>query len=203
MENHTQTEDSEDTRKILIDQTKEYYSKAIVEQKIHEIYSEKLFTLDSIFQWFQITLSAMVAGGFASIFLEFHKDGATKYGGILAFALLLLNTYRKNYNLSADAQLHKHVADALWHIAAKITSLITDISMKEKPLENLQKERDLLIDSLSSALSSAPSIPLKEYQNSLEELKKNVILTDDEIERLFPEFFKKNKMPDPLDEKQK
>lgn len=190
---HTNTNDTEASRKILEDQLRQYFYQAMCTKKIHEQCSDLLFSTWSFIQWSQITLSVLVTGGFISILFGTDQIGAS-IGSIISIILLLLNTYIKNFNLGGIAQQHKHTAIETWYVATKICSLISDLLMGEKPIESLQNERDNLLDKLHSAFLGAPNIAFKKYQKIIEDLKSDtVVFSDQEIDAILPEEFRKKK----------
>lgn len=54
---------------------------------------------------------------------------ASILGAIVSLALLILNTYIKNFDLSEIAQEHKKASDLLWKIREEYVSLLTDFEM--------------------------------------------------------------------------
>jgi len=120
-------------------------------------------------------------------------DVGVGIGVIVSTILLVLNAYTKNYDLGELAQKHKQAANDIWLIREKYLSLITDLLMVETPLEDLQKERDVLIEELHSVYTGAPSTTFQAYKKAQEALKHNEDMTfsDEEIDAFLPNELKR------------
>lgn len=138
-------------------------------------------------------LSAITTGGFIVAIIGNGKEGAI-IGVIVSTILLILTAYTKNYDLGEIAQKHKQAANDLWLIREKYLSLLTDLKMKEKPLEKLQEIRDLLIEELHSIYNGAPSTNFKAYKKAQNALKKyeDMTFSDDEIDAFLPKELKRS-----------
>ncbi len=88
----------------------------------------------------------------------------TGVGIVVSTLLLILNAYTKDYDLGELAQKHKQAANEIWLIREKYLSLLTDLAMGEKPIEQLQSERDSLLESLHSVYSGSPSTTFEAYK---------------------------------------
>ena len=187
MELHSQTNDSIESRKILEGQLRESFGRVVYSHKTHEKCADILLERLSTIKLWQIILSAVTTGGFISAILGAGKSGAI-VGVVVSTALLVLNAYTKNYDLGELAQKHKQAANDIWLIREKYLSLITDLSMGEKPLESLQGERDDLIEDLHSVYTGAPSTTFQAYKKAQEALKQNEDMTfsDEEIDAFLP-----------------
>ena len=75
----------------------------------------------------------MTTAGFVGVVLGPGELGAF-VGIVVSVALLVLNSYTKNYDLGELAQKHKQAANNLWAIRERYLSLLTGLAMKEKPL---------------------------------------------------------------------
>ena len=149
MEQHSQTNGTPETRKVLEGQLRECYGRVVYSHKTHEKCSDILLTRLSTIKLWQIILSALTTGGFISTFLGADEIGAG-IGVVISTLLLILNAYTKNYDLGELAQKHKQAANEIWFLREKYLSLLTDLAMGEKPIEQLQIERDTLLESLHS-----------------------------------------------------
>ncbi len=141
----------------------------------------------------QILLSALTTGGFISTFLGFGTIGAA-IGVVLSTALLILNTYTKNYDLGELAQKHKQAANDIWLIREKYLSLLTDLASGSKTLDILQQERDKLLRDLHAVYVGSPSTNYKGYKKAQEALKKyeDITFSDEEIDAFLPKELKRS-----------
>lgn len=135
----------------------------------------------------QIVLSAITTAGFVSVVFGAGTIGALA-GLFVSVALLVLNSYTKNYDLGELAQKHKQAANDLWLIREQYLSLLADLAMREKPIEVLQTQRDELVRQLHTVYSGAPSTTFKAYRKAQDALKRSEELTfsDAEIDAFLP-----------------
>jgi hypothetical protein len=148
--------------------------------------------LSSIKLW-QIILSALTTGGFISTFLGAGDIGAG-VGLILSTILLVLNAYTKNYDLGELAQKHKQAANDIWLIRERYLSLLTDLAMKEKPIEKIKEDRDELLESLHAVYVGSPSTTFEAYRKAQSALqtKEDMTFSDDEIDAFLPSELKRS-----------
>ncbi len=193
MEHHSQTNDTPETRKILEGQLRECYGRVVYSHKTHEKCSDILITRLSNIKLWQIILSALTTGGFISTFFGAGEIG-TGIGVVVSTLLLVLNAYAKNYDLGELAQKHKQAANEIWLIREKYLSLITDLAMSKKPIEQLQIERDALLESLHSVYSGSPSTTFKAYKKAQDALqtKEDMTFSDEEIDAFLPRELKRS-----------
>lgn len=193
MEQHSQTNDSLESRRIFEGQLRESFGRVVYTHKTHEKCADILFSRQSSLKLWQIILSAATTGGFISAFFGAGNIGAT-IGVLVSTCLLVLNAYTKNYDLGELAQKHKQAANDIWLIREKYFSLITDLAMGEKPLEALQNERDTLVTQLHTVYSSAPSTTFQAYKKAQNALKHNEDMTfsDEEIDAFLPKTLKRS-----------
>ena len=187
MEQHSQTNDTPESRQILEGQLRECYGRVVYTHKTHEKCADILLGRLANIKIWQIILSALSTGGFISIFLSEDNAGAV-LGATVSTILLVLTAYVKNYDLGELAQKHKQAATEIWLIREKYLSLLTDLAMGEKPIETLQEERDTLLESLHAAYNSAPSTTSEAYRKAQDALKtkEDLTFTDEEIDAFLP-----------------
>jgi hypothetical protein len=192
LEQHSQTDDTTESRRIIEGQLRECYGRVVYSHKTHEKCADILLSRLSIIKLWQIILSAITTGGFIAAILGAGRLGAA-VGIVVSTALLVLNAYTKNYDLGELAQKHKQSANDLWIVREKYLSLLVDLRMKEKPLESLQKHRDELIEQLHSVYSGAPSTTFQAYKKAQDALKKHedMTFTDAEIDAFLPQELKR------------
>lgn len=187
MEQHSQTSDTPESRKILEGQLRECYGRVVYSYKTHEKCADILLDRLSKIKIWQIILSALTTGGFISTFFGADKVGAA-IGVFLSTSLLVLNAYTKNYDLGEVAQRHKQAANEIWLIRERFLSLLVDLKMGEKPLETLQEIRGKLLSELYTAYSGSPSTTYQAYKKAQEALQKHEDMTfsEKEIDAFLP-----------------
>lgn len=192
MEQHSQTDDSPDSRAIFEGQLRECFGRVVYSHKTHEKCADILLSRLARIKLWQIILSAITTAGFVAAVFGAGKVGAAA-GLLVSSSLLVLNAYTKNYDLGELAQKHKQSANDLWLIREKYLSLITDLRMREKPIEKLQQVRDELLGELHAVYSGAPSTTFQAYRKAQEALKKleDMTFSDDEIDAFLPKVLKK------------
>lgn len=94
---------------------------------------------------------------------------ASILGAIVSLALLILNTYIKNFDLSGIAQEHKKASDLLWKIREEYVSLLTDFEMLDS--NNIRNKRDELQERTSEVYSNSPRTDAKSYTAAQKALK--------------------------------
>jgi len=187
LEPHSRTDDTPESRRILEGQLRECYGRVVYSHKTHEKCADMLLSRWSNIKIAQIGLSAISTAGFIGVALGVGVAGAL-LGTIVSTALLALNSYTKNYDLGELAQKHRRAAGDLWLIREKFLSLLVDIRMREKPLEALQEQRDVLIEALHKLYLGAPSTNYQAYKNAQRALQQlgDMTFTDAEIDGLLP-----------------
>lgn len=192
MEQNTPSKNLIEAERVLEGQIRECFGRVVYSHKTHEKCADILLGRLSTIKLWQIILSAVTTGGFFSIVF-----GADKYGAIIGIvvstSLLMLNSYTKNYDLGELAQKHKQAANDLWRIREKYLSLITDLSVGNKSIEVIQKERDNLVEELHSIYCGAPSTTFKAYRKAQDALKKyeDMTFSEEEIDAFLPKELKR------------
>ncbi len=187
MEQHSRTEDTPQARSILEGQLRECYGRVVYSHKAHEKCADMLLSRLARIKLWQIILSAVTTAGFIAAMLDAGGIVAG-VGMVISIALLVLNSYSKNYDLGELAQKHKQAANGLWLIREKYLSLLVDLAMKERPIEAMQKQRDELVEQLHAVYSGAPSTTFKAYRKAQEALQRleDMTFTDKEIDAFLP-----------------
>ncbi len=101
-------------------------------------------------------------------------------------ALLILNTYIKNFNLSGIAQEHKKASDILWKIREEYVSLLTDFEMLDA--SEIRNKRDELQERTAEVYSNSPRTDSKSYQAAQKALKteEEQTFSEEEIDIMLP-----------------
>lgn len=192
MEQHSQNDEESQARRILEGQLRECFGRVVYSHKTHEKCVDILLGRLSAIKLSQIILSVITTGGFITIFFGSGQIGAL-IGAFFSISLLILNTYTKDYDLGEIAQKHKQAANAIWLIREKYQSLLTDLRMGIKPLQELQKERDKLLEELNAVYKGSPSTTYQAYKKAQAALKINEDMTfsDEEIDAFLPKELKR------------
>lgn len=193
MEAHSKTDDTPNSRAILEGQLRECFGRVVYTHKTHEKAADILLTRLSRIKLWQIILSALTTGGFIAAISGVVNTVGALIGVIVSTALLVLNAYTKDYDLGELSQKHRQAGADLWIIREKYLSLITDLRMGERPIEELQKGRDKLLEDLHAVYSGAPSTTYPAYKKAQEALKhlEDMTFSDAEIDAFLPKALKK------------
>jgi len=193
LDQHPQMNDRPDLHAIFEGQIRECFGRVLYSHKTHEKCADILLDRLGKIKLAQIILSALTTAGFIAAVFGGGKIGAG-VGVAISTILLVLNAYVKDYDLGELAQKHRQSANDLWIIREKYMTLITDIRMKESPIEELQNKRDELLDELHSVYSGAPSTTYHAYKKAQEALQKleDMTFSDSEIDAFLPKELKKS-----------
>jgi hypothetical protein len=195
LEQHSQTDDTPQSRHILDGQLRECYGRVVYSHKTHEKCADILLRRQSRMRLWQIVLSAITTAGFVAAVFGAGKIGAV-VGLTVSTILLALNSYTKNYDLGELAQKHKEAAHDLWLVREQYLSLLVDVAMREKPLEALQQQRDKLAEQLHTVYGGAPSTTSTAYKKAQEALQRqqDMTFTDEEIDAFLPRELKRGSL---------
>lgn len=187
MEQHSQTDDTPQSRRILDGQLREQYGRVVYSHKTHEKCADILLGRQHTIRLAQIALSALTTAGFVAGVLG-TGPAASVAGLVLSTALLALNSYTKDYDLGAIAQKHRQAGSDLWLIRESYLSLLVDVAMREKPLEALQEHRDRLTVQLHEIYRGAPSTNYSAYKKAQEALQQldDMTFSDAELDKFLP-----------------
>jgi hypothetical protein len=193
LEPHSQTSDTEQSRVVLEDQIRELYGRTVYSHKTHEKCADNHLAWQANLRIAQIALSALTTAGFVAVIF-----GGTPYekiaGLFISIVMLCITSYSKDYDRGELAQKHRQVGSDLWLAREQLQSLLVDIAMRERPIENLQTQRDALISSLHKIYRSAPSTNSKSYRKAQADLKYNEAMnfSEDEIDRMLPQSLRRD-----------
>jgi SMODS and SLOG-associating 2TM effector domain family 4 len=193
LEQHSQTDDTPQSRSILEGQLRECYGRVVYSHKTHEKCADILLFRLAVIRTSQIVLSALTTAGFIGAALG-KSEVSTILGLVVSTVLLALNAFTKDNDYGALAQKHRKTGNDLWLIRERFCSLLVDVAMKEKPLELLQQQRDELIEQLHAVYNAAPSTTSKAYKKAQEALQKHEDMTfsDAEIDAFSPRDLKRS-----------
>lgn len=169
----------------LESQIREAYGRVTYSQTCHDKFINQTVKLDNNIKIWQIVLSGVTTSGFVmSIFL--NNNIANILGAIVSLALLILNTYTKNFDLSGIAREHKKASDLLWKIREEYVSLLIDFEMLEA--DEIIKKRDELQERTWEVYSNSPRTNAKSYKAAQKALKseEEQTFSEDEIDIMLP-----------------
>lgn len=151
----------------LESQIREAYGRVTYSQTCHDKFINRTVKLEDRIKVAQIVLSAITTSGFVvAIFSD--DNNASILGAIVSLALLILNTYIKNFDLSGIAQ-HKKASDLLWKIREEYVSLLTDFEMLDS--NDIRNKRNELQERTSEVYSNSPRTDAKSYTAAQKALK--------------------------------
>jgi hypothetical protein len=183
-----------DSNRVLEGQLRECFGRVVYSHKTHEKCADILLTHHKWIKISQIILSALVTGGILStpLFDEW-KLFVTVASATLSTALLVLNSYTKDYDLGELAQKHRRAGADLWLVREKYLSLLTDIRIGDKPREEIVAYRDKLLGELHATYTGAPSTDIKAYAAAQKALKDlgDMTFSDAEIDAFLPTELKR------------
>lgn len=182
-----------ESKSLLESQIREIYGRVIYTHKTHEKCADVLKTRHDCIKFAEIVLSALTT---TSVLVVLFGDGKL-FQLIAAFCstvLLGLTLYSKDFNLLAIAEKHKQAALDILEIREALLSLLVDIRIDNREIEELQQKRDLLNEELINTYRGAPKTINKAYQIASKALKENEEFTfsDSEIDKFLPENLRRN-----------
>ena len=166
----------------LESQIREAYGRVTYSQTCHDKFINRTVKLEDRIKVAQIVLSAITTSGFVVAIFSDDKI-ASILGAIVSLALLILNTYIKNFDLSGIAQEHKKASDLLWKIREEYVSLLTDFEMLDaNAIRNKLQERT------SEVYSNSPRTDAKSYTAAQKALKteEEQTFSEEEIDIMLP-----------------
>jgi len=193
LEQHSQTDDTPQSRSILEGQLRECYGRVVYSHKTHDKCADILLFRLAVIRISQIVLSALTTAGFIGAVLG-KSQVSTILGLIVSTTLLALNAFTKDNDYGALAQKHRKTGNDLWLIRERFCSLLVDVVMKEKPLEILQAHRDELIEQLHAVYNAAPSTTSAAYKAAQKALQhhEDMTFSDAEIDAFLPRELKRS-----------
>lgn len=174
----------------LESQIREAYGRITYSQTCHNKFINRIVKLDDRIKVLQIILSGITTSGF--VVTIFSNDNVTSIlGAIVSLALLILNTYMKNFNLSGIAQEHKKASDLLWKIREEYVSLLTDFDMLDA--SEIRYKRDELQERTAKVYSNSPRTDAKSYQAAQKALKteEEQTFSEEEIDIMLPDSIRR------------
>lgn len=177
---------------VLEGQLREMYASACLNQKMQEKQSDIYNRRNEFLQTANILLSAVTSAGIISVIFAnvFFLKLIT---AVISMISTGISTYFKTFDLSAMAQDHKHAAGSLLDIRNRLISLLCDIKMRRLDEQAVVEKRDVLLAELEEALGSAEEVSEKAMRKAKSAIdsKNEYSIRDEEIEKLLPEYLRK------------
>ena len=177
--------------KLLESQIREIYGRVVYTHKTHEKSADILKRRNNYFKHLEIILSAITTTTILGVIFGEGRifEAVAALTSTLTLALTL---YTKEFNLLSIAERHKSTA---LEIREDLLSLLVDIRIGNKNIENLQSCRDKLLQNLNNAYKGAPQTINEAYQTASKALKENEEFTfsDEEIDMFLPKDLNKEK----------
>lgn len=169
----------------LESQIREAYGRITYTQTCHEKIIGRLLKTNETLKIWQILLSASTTGSFLVTIISNQKISGI-IGSILSLALLILNTYFKNFNLVETANKHQKASDLLWKIREEYVSLLTDFDILEP--QHVMTKRDELQNRTAEVYSNSPRTDAKSYKEAQKALKteEEQTFSEQEIDNMLP-----------------
>lgn len=176
-----------DEYRILESQIREIYGRVIYTHKTHEKCADILKSRSDCLKLIEVILSALTTTSILSVLfgssITFEIIAA-----VFSSVLLFLTLYAKDFDLLAIAEKHKQSALEILAIRESYLSLLVDIKIGNRPIDELQANRDLLSIELINTYRGAPKTISKAYKIASKALQENEEFTfsDAEIDKLLP-----------------
>jgi hypothetical protein len=180
-------EEIPDPKSTLEGQLRESYGRVVYTHKVHEKCAEILLERLSRLKVLQIVLAALTTTGFIAT-LFFSVAIVAALGAAVSTILLSINAYTKDYDLGAEAEDHRRAASDIWMIRERYLSLLTDLAMNAKSLDEARLDRDALAAELNVLYAGSPGTTSKAYKRAQASLKSSGDMTfsDAEIDAFLP-----------------
>lgn len=169
----------------LESQIREAFGRVTYTQTCHDKRIQRLLKTNETIKVWQIVLSAMTTGSFLVTLISVEQISKI-VGALLSIALLVLNTYSKNFNLIEMAQKHQQASNLLWKIREEYVSLLTDFELLES--EQIMCKRDELQERTAKVYSNSPRTDSKSYAEAQKALKtdEEQTFSEQEIDVMLP-----------------
>lgn len=178
---------------ILESQIRECFGRVVWSHKTQEKCADILIKRNNRIKLWQIVLSALTTSSLIAYFIGENQIGVI-IGAMIAFILVIINTYVKETDLGEIAQKHSDAANRLWNIRESYFSLLTDIKASSINVSEIRQQRDKLQNELVQIYKGSPRTISKAYKDATKALKVNEELTfsDEEIDNFLPQELRKS-----------
>lgn len=171
----------------LLDLVRQNYASVVWTHKIQEkqadIYEENYKKIECA----NIFTAAFTSCG---VFSSFYQDvWFIKVGTIfLSFITVFIASYMKSFDLKTMGKDNKEYANRFLMIRNKLLSIIAEIHLMKKPIDEIQEQFEAVLKELNDCYANAPTTTYKAVTRASEALKvnKDYTFTDEEIDRFLP-----------------
>lgn len=183
-------QDSQKYREGLWRQIAEAYGKLVYTYTCHLKLAAGLAKRSNSFKWAQIVLSAVTTGSCLTVLFS-NEWLAAALGALCSAALLAVNSYLKDTDMTSDRQEHVLAANQLWSIREAYISLLTDFN--ELSDSEIRQERDELSKRTREVYDIAPQTDSKSYSEAQNALKnqEEQFFTREELNKMLPEHLRR------------
>lgn len=175
----------------LESQIVEAYARVLYSYTSHIKQMKRLDSLQRKIKIFQIILSALSTVGFIGTLIT-NIVLLNIISGLLAFLLLAINLYFKEFDVLQEINDHRNASDELWLIKEKYLSLLTDFPYLTD--KEIMLERDNLLNSTHCIYSKSRKTDSKAYKEAQEALKFNEeqYFSKNELNNMLPDHLRKS-----------
>jgi len=172
-------------------QIREAYGRVVYTYTTHLYFMNNLKDKLKCIKYFQILLSAISTGGFLATII-INEIALSWISGLVSVALLIVNLYFKDFNLSEDIKRHQVASDRLWIMREEYISLLTDFDVLS--IAQITAKREELQVNVAEIYSTSPKTDKKSYKQAQLALKneEEQFFKSEEIDRLLPEHLRKD-----------
>lgn len=174
----------------LLVQLREAYGRVVYTYTTHLKMINHLEKKNVTIKYLQIFFSAISTGGFLGSIIT-NEDKLTCIGGIFSTALLALNLFFKDFNLTEEIKQHRSAADNLWMIREDYVSLLTDFPILSE--DKIMEQRRKLQIRVYEIYKVSPKTSKKSYTETQNALKyeEEQFFSTEEIDKMLPSHLRK------------
>ena len=172
-------------KESLETQIREAYGRVVYTYTAHLKMMNRLIKKNTHIKHLQIGLSAISTGGFIGFFIT-NEFSLNCIGGLFSTALLAINLYYKDFNLSDEIKQHRSASDCLWLVREQYVSLLTDFCVLNE--DEIVARRNDLQKQTYAIYKQSPKTDSKSYADTQKALKseEEQFFTPEEIDKMLP-----------------
>ena len=172
----------------LLDLVRQSYASVVwthkIQEKQAEIYEKKYKRIEcaNIF-----TAAITSCGVFSSFYQDFWLIKVLTI--LVSFATVFIASYMKSFDYKTMGKENKEYANRFLVIRNKLQSVIAEIHLMEKPIEEIQECVETILNELNECYVNAPSTTEKAVSRASDALKvnKDYTFTNEEIDGFLPQ----------------
>ena len=177
---------------ILEDVVRNTFAGAVWTHKIHEkqadLYAREYHTMETI----NILCASLTSAGVVGTIL-YSETWLKIITAVLSFVTVFCNAYFKSFALQDMIDKNRATAHKVVCLRNDLVTLITELKLKAKPIEDIASSYKELSQKLNDAYASAPSTTKKAVDEAEHALKDcdEYTYTDQEIDRFLPQHLRR------------